>query len=293
MIITRLKGGLGNQMFQYALGRALSLKHKVPLGLDLSFLLDRTHRDKFVFRDYGLDVFNIDAEIILESKLPFLFRNIKGKFGVYVDYLRRKFLKPKGVEKSFAFDPLILNSGKNIFLDGYWQSPKYFENFEDIIRKDFILKSLPPENIKTLAEEIANRNSVCVHVRRGDFVGNKYHEVVGLKYYKRAIDHLSNKSKIDKIYVFSDDVEWCKINLKFEYDTRFVEDEYRGTKDEGHMFLMSCCKNFIIPNSSFAWWGAWLSDFKDKIVICPKQWFRDSSIDTSDLIPNNWIKIQP
>ena len=96
---------------------------------------------------------------------------------------------------------------------------------------------------------------------------------------------------VEKIYVFSDDIEWCRANLSFGIPTMFVGDEYAGEKGEGHMYLMSKCKYFIIANSSFSWWGAWLALFKDKIVICPKQWFGDASIDTSDLIPESWIRI--
>jgi len=92
-------------------------------------------------------------------------------------------------------------------------------------------------------------------------------------------------------FVFSDDIEWCKKNIKFSHPTFFVEDEYFGKKGEEYLFLMSACKYFVIPNSTFSWWGAWLSEREEKIVICPKKWFVDESIDTSDLIPNDWTRI--
>jgi hypothetical protein len=122
-------------------------------------------------------------------------------------------------------------------------------------------------------------------------VGNSFHEIVGKDYYDRGIERIKSLTKIDKIYVFSDDVKWCEDNMKFEFPTMFVGDEYSGVKAEGHMALMSSCHNFIIPNSSFAWWSAWLSTYKDKIVIVPKQWFVDSSINSDDLIPSGWIRI--
>lgn len=291
MIVVRLKGGLGNQMFQYALGRSLAVKNNASLGLDLTFLLDRTPRTNFTFRDYNLDIFNIKAEIIPSSKISFLNRTHKGKFGLYFAYLCRKFLKIKGVEKNHRFDASVFNIGKNAYLDGYWQSYKYFSEIEDIIRQDFTLKDDLADNIKILTKEIKENNSVCVHIRRGDYIGNSHHEVVGKNYYAKGVEMIKQKTKLDKIYVFSDDIKWCKENIKFEFPTMFVDEEYAGKKGEGHLYLMSNCHNFIIPNSTFSWWAAWLSAYKEKIIICPKQWFGDESINTSDLIPESWIRI--
>lgn len=281
MIIVRLKGGLGNQMFQYALGRALSLRHDVSLGIDTSFY-NSASKPK---RQYDLDVFNIVAKILNKNDTPIFYRICrKNKF-------LNKIIKHKGKEKFFNFDPQILSFNGDLYLDGYWQSPKYFESFEDEIRKDFTFKNLPAQNTEDLAREIENANSLCIHVRREDYVGNKNHEVVNKEYYLKGIEYIKNHTLIDKIYIFSDDTEWCKNNLQFEFPTMFVGDEYAEEKSEGHMFLMSKCKNFIIANSSFSWWAAWLSHNKEKIVICPKQWFPDESINTSDLIPENWIRI--
>lgn len=292
MIITKLKGGMGNQMFQYALGRALSVKYGVPLGLDISFLLDRTPRTNFTFRGYDLDVFNLNAEIVPQSKVPFIYRNFKGKFGLYTDYFKRKFLKLRGVEKSFNFDSTIFNIGDNAYLDGYWQSYKYFSDIEDIIRKEFTLKNELPLNIQNLMEVIKKENSLCVHMRRGDYVGNSNHEIVGKEYYDKGIEKIKSLAKIDKIYVFSDDIKWCEENMKFEFPVMFVGEEYAGKKAEGHLVLMSACHHFIIPNSSFAWWASWLSSsYSDKIVIVPKCWYQDENINSDDLIPDEWIRI--
>ncbi len=290
MIIVRLKGGLGNQMFQYALGRALSIKYNVPLGLDLSFLLETTPRLNFTFREYDLNIFNIKAEVVPYRKIPFMNRLFKGRVGRIVENLR-KFSFIKGVERSFGFNKSILNIGPDAYLDGYWQSPKYFKDIEDIIRNDFTFNVNFSDNILNLAEEIKNGNSVCVHVRRGDYVGNKNHEVVDKNYYQEAIKKIKGLIEIDKIYVFSDDIKWCKENMNFDYTTMFVGDEYAGIKAGGHLFLMSQCKNFIIPNSTFSWWGAWLSNNKNKIVIVPKKWFPWMIINLIDIIPEEWIRI--
>lgn len=289
MIKVRLKGGMGNQMFEYALGRALSLKYNSKLGLDLSFLLDVTPRLNFTFRNYDLDVFNIKAEIVSNENISFLNRIFKGLFGRIIEFLRR-FLFIKGVEKSFNFDKNILQIGGDAYLDGYWQSPKYFKGYENIIRQDFTFKEKFSQIIEELGEEIRNSNSLCLHVRRGDYVGNKFHEVVNEGYYKKAISKMSELSVIDKIYVFSDDIKWCEENLKFNYPTMFVGDEYAGKKAEGHLYLMSQCKNFIIPNSTFAWWGAWLSVNNNKVVIVPQKWFGIKAV-KFDIIPKEWIKM--
>lgn len=291
MIITKLKGGMGNQMFQYAIGRALSIKNNTKLGLDLSYLLDRTPRANFTFRDYDLDVYNIEAEIIPQTEIPFINKTFKGKFGLYFDFLRRKLIKPKGTEKSFNFDKNILGLEGDIYLDGYWQNLKYFEDIADIIRKDFIIKDKLSLNIQNLKEIIEKENSVCVHIRRGDYIGNKLYNLVGKEYYDKGIESIKSIKKIDKIYVFSDDIRWCEENIKFEYPTKFIGEEYAGIKAEGHIALMSACHHFIIPTSTFSWWGAWLSRYNDKIVVVPKQWFSDKKINNDDLIPKEWIRI--
>lgn len=287
MIIVRLQGGLGNQMFQYALGRVLSIKNKTELKLDTSFFGFKN----IPKRSYDLDVFNITASIATKKDIPTVYRLFNSKFSNRLIASFRKIIRNKGKEKYFAFDTSVLSIGSNAYLDGYWQSPKYFKEYKDQIRKDFTLKNKPDQNIQVLVEEISKVNSVCIHVRRGDYVGNKNHEVIGVDYYKKGLEQISKLKTIEMIYVFSDDIEWCKSNLKFEFPTIFVDDSSRGIKGEGHMFLMSKCHNFIIANSSFSWWAAWLSDNPDKIVICPKQWFGDASIDTSDLIPPEWIRI--
>ncbi|MCF7834032.1 MAG: alpha-1,2-fucosyltransferase [Candidatus Pacebacteria bacterium] len=273
MIKIYLKGGMGNQMFQYALGRVLSMKNKVPLVLDTSFY-DLDLKPK---REYDLDVFNLFSDLKIEKKLNIFKRFLFGMSG--------KVIK----EKFFHFDSEIFKIGDNAILEGYWQSPKYFEGYEDIIKKDFSFKKDFSLEIQNLAKEIKDKKSLCVHVRRGDFVGNTFHDVLDKDFYKKAFDILKEKVKIDKVYIFSDDIDWCRNNMNFPIPTVFVGNEYSGEKGEGNLFLMSLCKYFIIPNSTFSWWGAWLSG--SSMVVCPKKWFADESINTNDLIPEKWIRI--
>ncbi len=275
-------------MFQYALGRALSVKNGTPFKLDREIY----KINNSIERHYDLDIFNIIEEIAQKEEIPFFYRNSNNnKFLSKINSILNKILKNKGKELSFTFDHTILDVGPDIYLDGYWQSYKYFEGIEDIIRKDFSLRDNLPLHIENLKEGIKKENSLCIHVRRGDYVGNSVHEIVGKEYYNKGIEKIKSLKKIDKIYVFSDDIKWCEQNMKFEFPTMFVGEEYAGIKAEGHMALMSACHNFIIPNSSFAWWGAWLSEYNDKIVVVPQQWFVDESINSGDLIPRGWIRI--
>lgn len=275
MITVRLQGGMGNQMFQYALGRALAIKNNDKLKLDINSY----NPSKLSKREYQLNNFNIQAEVIPRDKNFYLSRLIYKIF---------KLFKSKGVEKNYNFDKEVLKLKGDIILDGFWQSYKYFDVYKEIIKKDFTLNN-PSKKFTQLSEEIANKNSVCLHIRRGDYIGNNFHPIVDIEYYKKGLETIAQKSKIDCIYVFDrDDIEWCKNNLKFDYPTVYVENDIQVAES---LILMSKCKNFVLANSSYSWWGAWLAENPDKIVITPKAWFADKSIDTSDLIPPEWIRI--
>lgn len=296
MIVIRLKGGLGNQMFQYALGRILSIKNNTELAFNIEAYEDKSPRlfkSNFAMRDYDLEVFNIKGRIANKSEIPLLYRMYgKGKLMVLIDAVRRRVFKHKAQELyTQRFNPYMLSLGKNSYIDGFFQSPKYFIGYEDIIRQDFKLRNEPSDNIKQMYKDISNNESLCMHVRRGDFVGNPNHDVLDSDYYNKAISLLEGKTNIDTIYIFSDDIQWCKDNMHFNYPTVFVSEEYAGLKGEGHMYLMSACKNFIIPNSTFAWWGVWLSENKNKKVVAPKIWTKDSNNDMGDLILEDWITI--
>jgi hypothetical protein len=283
MITVRLAGGMGNQMFQYAVGRSLALKYNTSLLLDTTYLLDRTPRPNFTFRDYDLDVFCIQAKTASCFLSP---------IALYIDKIKNRIWKAKGVEKGFAFDKSILSLGPNVYLQGYWQSEKYFSEIKDTIRKDFSLASPLSQQSQTLLEEITQTMSVCIHVRRGDYVNNTFHDVgLGKSYYDKGLEYIAGKQAIEKIYVFSDDIGWCKNNLQFPFTTTFVGEEYAGTKGEGHIALMNACKHFIIPNSSFGWWGAWLSTYEQKIVVAPQRWFTDNTVNTNDITPPEWVRM--
>lgn len=293
MVIARLFGGLGNQMFQYAIGRSLSLKNNTPLGLDVCYLLDRTPRKSFTFRDFDLELFNIKAEVLPKSKIPLWFRHIgKGIFFLMLNKIRDKIPFGKGVEKQdFIFDERVYNHKGSIYLKGYWQNPKYFQDMRKVLIHDFSLKNILPARIQLLREEVQGRESLCIHVRRGDYVGNKFHNVLDKDYYPRSFQKIKDIAPVEHVYIFSDDIDWCRKNISFDLPTTFVGEEFAGEKATGHFELMRACKYFIIPNSTFSWWAAWLSDSPEKIVIAPKKWINDDSINTKDLIPPEWVQL--
>lgn len=290
MIIVKLMGGMGNQMFQYAFGRSLSLKKGVTLKLDLNFLLDRTPKKNFVFRDYDLTIFNCKPQILNEDdKKSFFGSFLMGNkyFNKLLPVKNRKFY----TESHFEYDKNVLKLNEDIYLEGYWQSYNYFSEFESTIRKDFSFKNKFNVEEELINQKILSTNSVCINVRRADFLTNSFHGVCNEEYFNKGLNYIKNSESELNVFVFSDDIEWCKNNLNFELPTNFIDHEYAGEKFQSYLQLMTNCKHFIIPNSSFGWWAAWLANFSKKIVVAPKKWFSDSNINTKDLIPDDWIRI--
>lgn len=300
MIIVRLEGGLGNQMFQYAIGKQLSLLNNTTLKFDLSSYEKILFENKAFWRGYALDIFEAAVEIasaddvkkVKESKTPF-FEKISYRLQRLkeIPYFRKTELFEK---KLFSFDKNMLTAAKNTYLTGYWQSPKYFSDIRTVLLSDFKLKEKPSAENYNFIDKIPEQESVSIHVRRGDYVTNpetfKLHGVCSLDYYNDAIEYIKNNVANPFFYVFSDDIEWAQNNINLSRSVVFVKDTPPG-KDYFEMHLMSLCKHNIIANSSFSWWGAWLNKNSDKIVVAPKKWMNDPSIDTTDLIPENWIRL--
>lgn len=299
MIIVRLKGGMGNQLFQYALGRALAIKYNTPLRFNIEAYEDTSPRPfrslyagTFTQRTYDLDLFNVAGEIAKKRDIPFLHRMYgKGWFFLILDAVRRRVLwyvfKQKAQELFYSeYNASYLSLGSNVYLDGFYQSPKYFAHIADTIRQDLAFKTMPPANITAIAQTMQQQNSVCIHIRRTDFIGNSGYEYVNEEYYKKALEYIAAQTTIDAIYVFSDDVAWCKENIAYSYPTVILDNDTAGERNEWHFYLMRSCKHFIIPNSSFSWWAAWLPDHKDKIVVAPNYWFTGTNI--HDVIPPEW-----
>jgi hypothetical protein len=297
MVVVKLMGGLGNQMFQYAFAKKLALKNNTSLKIDLSFLLDRSPRENFVFRDYDLDIFNLEVDFINAEELM----NFKSKKErSFIDYLLLKASKPQTVfldEKNFHFEKANVIDEENAYLSGYWQTEKYFSDIESQIRKDFEFKYSLSAFENELNNQINGTNSVCVNFRRTDFVDVKgsaeTHGLTEMSYYKRAVELISKQIDNPHFYIFSDDIEWCKDNVKIDFPITFVDHSYKGHKFSTYLQLMKNCKHFIIPNSTFAWWAAWLCQNDQKLVIAPKRWFKDQALQnqTEDILPEKWFKL--
>jgi hypothetical protein len=255
MIITKLQGGLGNQLFQWAYGKSLSIKHGVEFFLDKSFY---DNQIGVTIRGYELNKFP-------NLKKP-QFMNVLGLFVVSDD---------------FNYRELYYDKKKSYYLNGYWQSEKYFKGIESIIREEL---QVPNESLEKFSNLPINENNVSIHIRRTDYVtSNGYHPVQSIEYYQKGLDIIG---EYDNIFVFSDDINWCKENLQFK-NMIFIE----GFDNMEDIWLMSLCKNNIIANSSFSWWGAWLNRNPNKKVISPKNWFGNVNINTNDIIPSDWILI--
>jgi Glycosyl transferase family 11 len=297
MIISRLMGGLGNQMFQYAAARALAERHKTHLKLDLSFLLDRRPRPHFTFRGYDLGIFNIQEAFATPDDLTHNVRIYPSRIAKWLGSFNPG-AQPWNLitEKHHHFDPAVLQAPDHSYLVGYWQSEKYFKSIEAALRSEFTFKHRLSDEGEAMAATIrSTANSVCLHVRRGDFVDNpvatRWHGVCDLKYYTEGVSLVSNKLRTPHLFVFSDDLPWCREHLLLDAPKTFVELSHVGTQPEEHLALMSMCEHYLISNSSFAWWAVWLNDRSSRLVISPKRWFTDPSMRISDMIPDDWIRL--
>jgi len=295
MIIVQLTGGLGNQMFQYALGRVLSHKNSDKLTLDLSNY-NPFFNTMDTIRSFELDIFNLKYEEASRSELVRL--SDSNPIINFINSIFKTKINPFPVgftpEIAHKFQRQVLQLKGSIYLRGYWQTEKYFKDYRDLIRNEFKFTKKTGSRNKVVLADIKRTNSVSVHVRRGDYVNIKttkaFHGTCGPNYYLRSASYIE-KNIINPIYyVFSDDPEWCKNNLKLSGRTVII-DHNKGNDGWMDMWLMSNCKHNIIANSSFSWWGAWLNENSSKIVITPKIWFKDKTVDTEDLVPSSWIKL--
>ncbi len=286
-IIIKFNGGLGNQMFQWAFGSALEKKTGVKVFFDMSFF------EKKYARPYELNIFNLDIKFIknlwLKLKLKIIWK------------LRKKLHNKKFLglsfysEPHFEFDENLFKVKPNTYIEGFFQSEKYFKDIGTEIRADFQFKNLPDEENQKLIEKIGTTNSISLHIRRCDYVKKKRYKNLYAKctldYYKRGVEYIEGKYNNPTLFIFSDDINWVMENLNLPYESVYVSHN-TGNKSYEDMRLMSLCKHNIIANSSFSWWGAWLNDNKEKIVIAPQKWFYDEKIFQEDVIPQNWVKLE-
>ena len=290
-VITRLNGGLGNQLFQYAAGRALAERLDAPLKLDISEF------DTYLLRRFDLDKLNINAEIATPDELDsFVISPSRSQryFSRLAISLGFGFNRIAFKENKFSYDNTFEKIQYPMYLNGYWQSEKYFKPIQDKLRSELGLADGLGEASQGVLNEILQRSAISLHIRRGDYITNPsaaaVHGVCPLEYYYSAIRHICTHVHSPHFFVFSDDPQWAKDNLKISFPVQFVEANGPDRSVED-MWLMKSCNHHIIANSSFSWWAAWLNNKQNKIVISPRIWFLDRKIDTKDLIPEQWVRI--
>ncbi|MCF8208944.1 MAG: alpha-1,2-fucosyltransferase [Rhodoferax sp.] len=292
MIISQLRGGLGNQMFQYAAGRSLALARNVGFRVDATGLGDSNSHQ-------GFELQRIFGEVIVQANAAELVDILQWRANSAVQYvLCKPFMRHfRGAcfiaEPHFQFWTEFEDASDNIYLSGYWQSHRYFSRFTAQIREDFSFKKPLSQRNRQLAKEIVSSNSVSLHVRRGDYISNAKasakHGVCPLQYYQRAIEIMNQRFDNAVFYIFSDDLDWVHQHLEVNGACVYVNHNLHA-ESFIDMQLMGLCRHHIIANSTFSWWGAWLNPDPHKNVIAPLQWFADGT-NVQDLLPSEWMKI--
>jgi len=292
MIIVQLKGGLGNQMFQYALVRHLAHCSGEKLVLDISWYKRQS------LRQYGLDNFNIEENFLSEAAAKEL--NIE-KFGEKKIVLRRLFnkfrkrdIKHIKEKKKFQFNSEILEFSRNVYLDGSWQNEKYFRDIRKIIISEFSAKKRFEKKNQELAGQITECRSVGLHVRRGDYVENprtkETHGTCGMDYFRDGVKFVTERVPDAKFFIYSDDYQWVHEQFAHTDQFVFIKNSPENLAHED-LLLMSLCKHNIISNSTYSWWGAWLNQSPEKIVIAPNRWIKDPAYNANDILPNGWVRL--
>lgn len=288
MIIVRLIGGLGNQMFQYAF--ALVCKELFPqeeIKIDVTaFKGYPLHEGYQIEKLFGAKLSKASKKEILKLNYPFFHYRL---------WQIGKNLLPmpsnvKWEKKEMVYDDTVFEHNSDVYYEGYWQCEEYFSRFKSLILKSYIFPSLDKKNSRFISK-YKNQEIVSLHIRRGDYLKNPlFKGLTELNYYRDAIIKIMSQANIDKFIVFSNDIEWCKKNIIPICDGKCVfVDWNKGEDSFRDMQLMSLCNHNIIANSSFSWWGAWLNQNPDKIVIAPKKWI--NRISPTDIVPKSWLKI--
>lgn len=291
MIIVELNGGLGNQMFQYAVGRALALKRR------MSLVLDTDSFQRHPLRRYRLGHYNIhartlkrfDRALFNSPKLPF--RVVRGLGHQGITPLRFTVID----EAQYGiYDERVATTPGHLYLRGYWQLPTYFAEIAAELQQDFT----PTQPLSALSVVVAQHiravNAVSIHIRRGDYVNdaatNARHGTMSPDYYYQAMTRIAQQVSSPHFFLFSDEPEWAKAHLHADFPLTIV-DHNRGDRDYEDLYLLRLCKHHIIANSTFSWWGAWLSDAPSKTIIAPEQWFKSGESNVQDLVPETWLRL--
>ena len=287
MIIVEVTGGLGNQMFQYALYRKLQLSGK-DVKLDLSF-----YHTKQTLRKFELGIFKLPLEIASRSEICRLkgytsdASRLEKAFTTRMN--RHTHLYTEDLDAGFQNAVLEMD---DVYLSGYWQNELYFKDIRKQILEDFRFPKLLTKQYPELLQKMWTENSVSIHIRRGDYVdpvnSRLYSGICTVDYYQRAIQYMQEHMQDPRFYFFTDDPQWVKQNLY--QDGMTVVEHQKTDPDYADMFLMSQCKGHIIANSTFSWWGAWLDSKEERVVVSPTRWLNNHEVDNT--VCDWFIKIE-
>ncbi len=291
-ITAQIQGGLGNQLFQYATAKALSIRLKGRLQLDISWF---SHRWEDVTpRHFLLPELKVDCQLTTHHQAihsPKRWRRIAQRFLPLNPYI----LKDRPFRFNSDLNTFKPYTNQDIYLMGYWQSYHYFNAIRNILIKEIKPVNTLSDHYQGYLEKILSCPSAMVHIRRGDYVhlpvAAKIHGFVGLDYYQKGFDRLLASNPNIHFFVFSDDIEWAKSNLPHQEKIHFIEsvDEFNAPVQE--LFLMSQCQKHLIANSSLSWWGAWLSESTIPMIIAPKNWTNNRDKNWDNLLPKHWQKL--
>lgn len=290
MIAASIRGGLGNQMFEYAAGRSLALRHDTDLLLDLSELGVSTTPRVSELGCFAIAARPVQRVRSHEPAPPGSSRRVR--LGTWRRAAGSEFRVLR--QKGFSFQPAFFSAPDRTHLVGYWQSERYFAEHADAIRRDFVIeRTAAGDGTARLLEAIASTTSLSVHVRRGDYaddpIARGYHGLLPTDYYRAAVATVAARVIDVRGFVFSDDLAWCRSHLDLPIPMTFVDVRAAPSVD---LLLMSRCAHHVIANSSFSWWGAWLGEAAPgTIVIAPRRWVQDGRIDTSHVVPDRWLRV--
>lgn len=284
MVIVKIWGGLGNQLFQYSFGKYLAQ----VLGTQVKYDVQTTNSlSSFTQRDFVLSAFNASIDIATKAEV-----DVKRYFhNIHLARIERKlaqqlpFIFPKHlVEKNIPLPPEKLLLRDNCYYEGYWQSYKYLLPVQELLKMELTLQKPLRPLAKNMLNKIGSSLSAAIHIRRGDYLAHPHFINCTAAYYREAIAYLKQENDGIQFYLFSDDIQWCRENFTGPEFT-FIE----GNSNYEDLWLMSCCKHQVIANSTFSWWAAWLNSNPGKKIVAPAMWHTKKNHRESSLLPPEWV----
>lgn len=279
-------------MFQYVAGRYVAKKQRSKLKVDRTYL-NNVNIKKYAYRKYALDIF--EAHILFATYREVLKYTMPRFPSRYMFFIMKLFYKDRVIkERNIRYSDILDKAPSDCYLVGSFQSEKFFKDIAHEVREDFKIKREILDKYSKLISTVSSGESVSVHIRRGDYVINpktkELHGNLPISYYNEAIKLIQKRIANPRFYFFSDDLEWVSKNFESKTDFSIITS---GPDDHPHrdFILMMNCKHHIIGNSSYSWWAAWLSENNEKIVMAPTAWFATSEWDSSDIVPESWIRL--